>query len=134
MRLKPNHIYLIAIAILVSVSLTFAQESGSPGLEGMDTEKPSGGSETIYTEGEGSAQRIQSSSLTQPATVVQTPQSSAPAMQRESTYKTGINQQAKPKSVQQKTEESEAKPEDSVLGFNFLYYIFQRYKMSDIID
>ena len=27
-----------------------------------------------------------------------------------------------------------AETDDSVLGFNFLYYIIQRYKMSDIVD
>jgi hypothetical protein len=121
MRLKPNHIYLIVIAILVSASLTFAQESVSPVLEGMETEKSNTGGDLNFTEGEGNA--------------VPTPATTTPAAQRDSAL--GVKStQTKPKPAQQKqtTGEAQPKPEDSVLGFNFLYYIFQKYKMSDIID
>ncbi len=130
MRLKPNHIYLIVIAILVSAGITFAQESVSPVLEGMEAEKSTTNSDYSYTDGDGSAQRVQSipnAPITSPATT-----------QRESVQgakSTTATTVAKQKPTQEKqTGETQPKPEDSVLGFNFLYYIFQKYKMSDIID
>jgi hypothetical protein len=122
MRLKPTHIYLIVFAILVSANYSFSQESASPVLEGMEAEKPNnGGMDYNLTDGEGSIQRIQ------PLQTV------TPSSQRDSTRTRNI--QAKPKASQQKPSgEAQPKPEESVLGFNFLYYIFQKYKMSDIID
>ena len=124
MRLKPNHIYLLVIAILVSFSYSYAQESVSPVLEGMEAEKSTNsGMEYNYSEGEGSAQRLQSintPTVTQPSQGDITPSKS---------------NQVKPKaSAQKAASETQPKPEESVLGFNFLYYIFQKYKMSDIID
>ena len=129
MRFKPNHIYLLVIAILVSASLTFAQESVSPVLEGMDTEKSGSANDYSYTEGEGNAQRVTPIPLT--------PNTTQSATQRESAQGNRAVNQNKSKTGQSKqntSETAEPKPEDSVLGFNFLYYIFQKYKMSDIID
>jgi hypothetical protein len=121
MRLKPNYIFLITLAILATVGYSFAQESVSPVLEGMEAEKSNnGGIDYNLTEGEG-GQRIQSLPTV------------SPTSQRDTT-RTRINQ-VKPKALQQKSAgEAQPKPEESVLGFNFLYYIFQKYKMSDIID
>lgn len=127
MRLKPNHIYLIAVTILVSASLTFAQESVSPVLEGMEAEKSNTSNDFNFTDGEGGTQRTQS--LPAPATT------SPPAVTQRDSSQGTKSSQAKPKPTQQKQGgEGQPKPEDSVLGFNFLYYIFQKYKMSDIID
>ena len=135
MRLKPNHIYLIIGAVLVSASLTFAQESGSPVLEGMEPEKSSGNSgEIIYIDGEGSAQRIQPVTINPPATVAPSTVQPQPVQRESTSVNRNTSSQQKAKSAPQKPDETEAKPEDSVLGFNFLYYIFQKYKMSDIID
>lgn len=136
MRLKPSHIYLVLIAVLVSVTYSFAQEAGSPVLEGMESEKQSnnGGEIIIYTDGEGSAQRVQTTTMSPPSAPNST-QSTATSPRESSSNSKTTTGQAKPKSAQQKqAEEEEAKPEDSVLGFNFLYYIFQKYKMSDIVD
>lgn len=121
MRLKPNHIYLIIIAVLFSAGYSIAQESVSPVLEGMEAEKPNGGIDYNLIEGEGSAQRIQSTSP-----------NSTPSSQRDSIRTKAI--QTKPKTTQKPSGEAQPKPEESMLGFNFLYYIFQKYKMSDIID
>lgn len=124
MKLKPNHINLLVIAILVSASYAFGQESVSPVLEGMEAEKSSnGGVEYSFSDGEGGSQRTQSIS----------PSTSVPTAQRDSIR--SRSNQVKPKIPQQKSSgEGQPKPEESVLGFNFLYYIFQKYKMSDIID
>ncbi len=122
MRLKPNHIYFLVIAILVSASYSFAQESASPVLEGMESEK-NNSMEFGLSEGEGGTQQVQS---------VNTPTVTQPS-QRETTPPKST--QTKPKTTQPKPSgDAQAKPEESVLGFNFLYYIFQKYKMSDIID
>ncbi len=122
MRLKPNHIFLILFAVLFSAGYSIAQESVSPVLEGMEAEKPNGGMDYNYTEGEGGAHRIQSTSP-----------NSTSSSQRDSIRIKAV--QSKPKASQQKpTGEAQQKPEESMLGFNFLYYIFQKYKMSDIID
>ena len=34
----------------------------------------------------------------------------------------------------EKNNEEEEKEDDSILSFNFLYYIFQKFKLSDIVD
>lgn len=122
MRLKPNHICLLVVTLLFSVSLSYAQESVSPVLEGMETEKANNrGVDYNYTDSEGSSQQQQLIPNNSQSTTV--------------TDSSNGKVQTKPKTSSQKpVGEGQAKPEDSVLGFNFLYYIFQKYKMSDIID
>ncbi len=100
------------------MSYAVAQESVSPLLEGMESEKTRGVEYTNFNEGESSnSQRL-------PAASTQA--------QRD-TLRTRSNP-IKPKVNPAKLDETAPKSEDSVLGFNFLYYIFQKYKMSDIID
>lgn len=109
---------------MVSVSYSYAQESVSPVLEGMEAEKSTNtGMDYNYSDGEGSAQRVQS---------INTPVVAQPS---QGDITPTRSNQVKPKASPQKAaDETQPKPEESVLGFNFLYYIFQKYKMSDIID
>ena len=43
-------------------------------------------------------------------------------------------QQATMKAPEQSEKQSEKQKDDSILTFNFLYYIIQKYKLQDIID
>jgi hypothetical protein len=41
---------------------------------------------------------------------------------------------AKPAKADESVSKSKEEEDDSVLSFNFLYYIFQKYKLQDIVD
>ena len=105
--------------MFATANYSIGQESINPLLEGMESEKNKSTEYNTFHDGESpsNSQRLPYTSTTTPRDTART--------------RSNI---VRPKTTQTKPEETPAKAEDSVLGFNFLYYIFQKYKMSDIID
>ena len=101
-----------------------AQESGSPSFELYETELFTPAEKNLSTPGE-SVDPIKPN--TNPATPVKNDSSSV-----------RYPSQSLPKSapiVKQPVEESqESEEDDSILSFNFLYYLIERYKLQDIVD
>jgi hypothetical protein len=126
MRMKLCDILLALVLSIVSpcgVFLIQAQDSSFPGTEVDDLGVDKESEKMMYTPGEldpafkksqrGAAPIIKDSTAIKPTirtTKVQTPDSSKAPAKRPS------------------------EEDDSILSFNFLYYIFQKYKMQEVVD
>ena len=136
MKISLRHILsLSCIAIMVFVQPASAQESSLPENEYIDVERDKYERERIINSpGEGSDFRYYPrTSSTTPTTPTVTkdsveskPATPAPVV---------ANQKAKTVTPVKPQEKVPTKPEDdSILSFNFLYYIIQKYKLQDIVD
>lgn len=107
MKLKPIHIVIVLGFIFFESQTLFAQESPVfP--DNMENERAQ-----QYTSGTGD---LKSLSTTRGSTL------------SDSSYVNAHNEAIK------EAEKNEAKKEEDVLSFNFLYYIIQKFKMSDIVE
>ncbi|HYF67337.1 MAG TPA: hypothetical protein VD884_04335 [Ohtaekwangia sp.] len=116
-------LFLIYGVLCTGVQSAYAQEVGSPSFEAYDMEP--GRERLLLTAGE---------TLTDPAKPTA---EDKPAIK--TTSKDSLNKLPPVKAEMEKTEASkpESKPQetdDSILSFNFLYYLIEKYKLQDIID
>jgi hypothetical protein len=134
MKRRLHHILILSfVAFLAATIPAYAQESGLPESESTEAdfdriEKEKvmyspGEIDTRYTSGS-SADPDPGDSITNQTTTTTTPAPIAPKIKSE-----------KQAPVIKPTVEKQSKAEDdSILSFNFLYYIIQKYKMQDIVD
>jgi hypothetical protein len=122
MRNYPQHILVFSFALLIGNIAAFSQEAGSPSFEAYDTEHLRERDRILATPGE--------SVDPQRSTI------SPPPSRDTSTVKAVAPRNVfKPSSVVPKEQnKSKDQKDDSILSFNFLYYLIQKYKMQDIID
>ena len=119
-RMKNSlHFTILTLLIVCTAEMAFAQESGSPSFENYDTENLVERERMLPSSG-GSGE----------------PQRSVAKPQRDSAVlKVPKRNVYKPAPVVPK---DESKPknqsDDSILSFNFLYYLIQKYKMQDILE
>ena len=121
MRIKFQHVlfaFLLTVVTPAGFILVNAQDTSFPGTEvdalGVDKE-----ADKMYSPGEldPAFKKAQTSALKDSAAIkppIRTPKSAA---------ETGKAPVKRP-----------SQEDDSILSFNFLYYIFQKYKMQDIVD
>ena len=124
MRITLYHSLLSFVVLFAAQGILYAQESGSGGVPENDVyygnpEKEESETGYIFTnESEGKASRIQ-------------------VMSKDSlSFRSSL---PRAKSIQEPVKESKSQSpnngaEDSILSFNFLYFIIQKYKLQDIID
>jgi hypothetical protein len=108
MKISPN-IYLILLFLgIISVNSVFSQDDRLPDLDSGSKEVRTEGTVDLLPEGDFK-------------------QAKSTLVVRDSTQIKQIlkKPESKPKSPDENT---------SVLGFNFLYYLIERYKLSDIVD
>ena len=112
-----RHFILFALVfLLVGGSSATAQEMGSPSFENYSSDSNADYETTETDPADPPKQTVQSSSKDSSQTVFQ-----------RNVYKPAP---AVPKD-ERKTEHQD---DDSILSFNFLYYLIQKYKMQDIVD
>jgi hypothetical protein len=135
MKRKLQHILAITcFALLGSVTVSFAQEANASDYDVMDNEREKLEKERIlYSPGEGESRYIpkavntttnpkDSASVSRPAAPVAVPA----RMKTEA--------QAKEQPTRPHDKQHPPKDDDSIMSFNFLYYIIQKYKLQDIVD
>jgi len=127
MKIWGQHILVLTMLIFLSASRALAQDAGMSDVEMVEERDPSEnekseGEKLVFTPGE-DLRYIPKASV---------------AVGRDSV---ALNihdfpmQQATLKAPDKSTEKQSAKPkDDSILTFNFLYYIIQKYKLQDVID
>ncbi|HYG19079.1 MAG TPA: hypothetical protein VD816_09115 [Ohtaekwangia sp.] len=134
MRLSFYHI-LSAFAFLMCAfactTATYAQDGGFPLNETYDSDPDY--SDLPAPSGEGEA-RLNTPKII-PASVTPTRDSAAVRVPAQRHLKSA-DKAAESSKNGAKNRENRKQPEDddSVLSFNFLYYIFQKYKLQDIVD
>lgn len=130
MKIKVHHIIIICLlALLSSVEFVRAQESGFSDIEIIDSEKDRAERDKIiYSPGESDTRYTGKSTNTLPAKEsAETVLPTSPIVPR---YKA-----EKPTPTIKPTVEKQSKnQDDSILSFNFLYYIIEKYKLQDIVD
>lgn len=146
MKIRIGYIFILTtLAFLAAANRGFAQDGGMPEMETADPERDRLEREKIlYSPGEGEVRYIlksssttstQNSATTSPVTKESTTSRESavipetlPASSSSPALKT------KPPQPDKSTEKPARQDDDSILSFNFLYYIIQKYKMQDIID
>ena len=121
MKIWSRHILILAVLIFLSAASALAQDAGMSD-EMVEERDASESEKVVFTPGED---------------LRYVPKASG-AVGRDSV---ALNihdfpmQQATLKAPDKSTEKQPAKPkDDSILTFNFLYYIIQKYKLQDVID
>jgi hypothetical protein len=130
MKIKLHHILFLSVAMLTFVDTAQAQDAGLVDVEINDSEREKLDREKIISSpGEADIRYI--------------PRSTAVSINKDSLVSTTTAAQPKykaekpaptPKNPVQKQSKNEEEEDDSILGFNFLYYIIQKYKLQDIVD
>lgn len=117
------HIVFFSVLILMSAGTIQAQDAGMSDVEIVDEHSPLDAEKTTYIPGED---------------VPYIPNAPAAAAEKDSVMlqiQDFPMQQATMKKPEKSSEKQSAKAKDeSILTFNFLYYIIQKYKLQDIID
>lgn len=138
MRHNFNHI-LFAIGLSLTASAGFpavyAQDAGFPVSDSYEPE--SSDDVSTYSPGEGEPRNTApKASLASPTASKDSVALSGKSSQRTSKSSAEASKNAaKPEQDSTSNSKQEQKDEDdSVLSFNFLYYIFQKYKLQDIVD
>lgn len=108
--------------LLLSAGAAFAQDAGMSDVETV-VERNAEGEKAVFVPGESQVRYIPR------ATGVYAPADSI-ALQ---IHDFPMQQAARPAEKTSEKQEA-AKKDDSILTFNFLYYIIQKYKLQDIID
>jgi hypothetical protein len=125
MRIRLHHILILAcIASAAFVTSSYGQDSGIPDYESTDNERD----KMLYSPGEGEMRPRY------PVTISNVPKDSASVIRTSPIPATPLRvkpeQPLKPSEKQVPAKHDD----DSILSFNFLYYIIQKYKLEDIID
>jgi hypothetical protein len=127
MKIQLHHILLLSfIATTAVVSSAFAQDSNGAEFEMTDPERDKLEKDRIlYSPGEGENRytpKAQTQTVSKDSIAVTRP---APAVSSK------LKSEQPIKAVEK---HHQPKDDDSILSFNFLYYIIQKYKLQDIID
>jgi hypothetical protein len=135
MRYSFNHILFafgLTLTLSAGFSAVYAQDAGFPVSESYEPE--SSDDVTAYSPGEGEPRNIPpKTTVVSPAPKDSTSLSGKPLQRASKSSADTSKNVAKPE--QESTSKQEKKDDDdSVLSFNFLYYIFQKYKLQDIVD
>lgn len=140
MRLNFNHI-LFAVGLTLTASAGFstvrAQDANFPASEPYDPES-SDSEKIIYTPVEGDVRNVPSktaiaSASPKDSTAVSVSGTSK-SSQRNSKQPAAENAKGTAKQEEAASKQEQKDEDDSILSFNFLYYIFQKYKLQDIVD
>jgi hypothetical protein len=123
MKIKfPNVLFVFLLSVISPCGfiLVNAQDANFPGTEVEDLGTDKEREKIMYTPGE-----LDPSLRKSPATA----------------YKDSLAMKSTVRSTKSQTPDSSKPPvkqpsqeDDSILSFNFLYYIFQKYKLQDIVD
>ena len=123
MKIWTQRFLFLATLILLSGATAIAQDAGMSDVEIIEANDAGGGEKVVYAPGED---------------VRYIPRAPAAALGQDSVALHMHDfpmQQAAQRANEKSNEKSAAKPkDDSILTFNFLYYIIQKYKLQDIID
>ena len=121
MKTWGPQIFFLIIIMLSSASAAFAQDAGMSDVEIMESEI-SAEDKTVFTPGE-EVRYV-------PKAVVMMPKDSVALQMHDFPM-----QRAAQKPVEKTSDKQGSKSkDDSILTFNFLYYIIQKYKLQDVID
>jgi hypothetical protein len=108
------------LTLLFATGKALAQDAGMSETEvTSDRETPTDADKTVFSPGESEVRYV--------------PKASGIVSVRDSASVTAVNP-AILKAAPKATEKEDKPKDDSVLTFNFLYYIIQKYKLQDIID
>jgi hypothetical protein len=110
---------LSAFTVLLAVGKGFAQDAGMSDTEVARSTENVDGDKMVFSPGESEVRYIPKAPGV--ATVKDSVAVFTPAVQKGESPKAPTQKEDKPK-------------DESVLTFNFLYYIIQKYKLQDIID
>jgi len=116
--------YIIFSFILLCTGSVLAQDAGMSDTEIVNERDPADGEKLVITPGDMDARYIpRASGVYAPSDSIALHAIDFPMQQaaQKPADKSGEKQNARPK-------------DDSILTFNFLYYIIQKYKLQDIID
>lgn len=126
MKIRLHHIFFLTILATFTVAgNVWAQDAGMSDVEIVDERDRIDSEKMLYSPGEAEVRYIpkatRSASKDSVAMIAPSPTPIREARVEEPPAKGNEKQPAKPK-------------DDSILTFNFLYYIIQKYKLQDIID
>jgi len=124
MKIKLHHVlFTLSLAILTPAGIHSmqAQDASYPVLDSDDTEADKERDKVMYSPGEADPQLNNKIQLT----VAKDSTASKPGTLR--VIKTPV--EASKNSAKPASQE-----DDSILSFNFLYYLFEKYKLQDIVD
>jgi hypothetical protein len=122
MKVKFHKIFLALFFTVVApfgMQCLYAQDASYPLQESFDVEAERERERVIYSSGEGDP-------LLNSKAHVATARDSA-------LFKPATTRAAKPE-VSKNSSRPASQEDDSILSFNFLYYIFEKYKMQDMVD
>lgn len=123
MKMSKFTIFFFPLLLtLGSLSTTYAQEYGSPSFESYDND-PNSSLERVTSPRE--------STESAKSTVKTT---AHPVLQLDNTDSVVMRFQNPSPRPAQKTTTKSKDDDDSILSFNFLYYLIERYKLQDIIE
>ena len=121
MKTWGQQIFFLAILMLSSASVAFAQDAGMSDVEVIES-TASADEKVGYTPGE-DVRYV-------PRAVVMMPNDSIALQMHDFPMQRASQRPAERNSEKQ----SSKSKDDSILTFNFLYYIIQKYKLQDVID
>ena len=122
MKIRLHHILLFAFMASFAVAgNAWAQDAGMSDVEIVDERDRIESEKMLYSPGEAEVRYIPKASSNPPKDTVATHVSETSAQKLKPSGKPIEKQPAKP-------------GDDSILSFNFLYYIIQKYKLQDIVD
>ncbi len=121
MRIKIHDIlFVFFLTIASSGGFVLAQEANFPGTESEDLEIDKEQEKMLYTPGELDPTFRKTQTSTEKDTVAIKPSLRPTKVLPSDSAKTPVKRPSQ--------------DDDSILSFNFLYYIFQKYKLQDIVD
>ena len=137
MRLNFNHI-LFAVGLTLTASAGFstvrAQDANFPASEPYDPESSDGSEKIIYAPVEGDLRNVASKTAIASASPKDSTAVSNKSSQRTSKQPAAETTKSTAKQEEATSKQEQKDEDDSILSFNFLYYMFQKFKMSDMID
>lgn len=124
MKIKLHHLLfnlLLVVGTPAGINCLHAQDASYPVLDSNEEEEDNEREKIIYSSGEGDPLLL----LNNKAHVVSARDSAVvkPSTTRTKTQTESAKNSAKP-----------SQGDDSILSFNFLYYLFEKYKLQDIVE
>lgn len=120
MKINVHHVllgFLLAVLSPAGVHYVQAQDASYPLQESIDLDAEHERDKVIYSPGEADASlNVKAHVITPKDTIAVRPVRKAQAE--------GVKHSSRPASQE----------DDSILSFNFLYYIFEKYKLQDMVD
>lgn len=132
MKITLHHIFFCLLLVTASVSISYAQDSGTTDYETTDPESDKFERDKIlYSPGEGDTRYTKTSVVPASTSKDSVAKDSITVFKATPTapLRTKGEQAAKAPEKQQ-----QSKGDDSILSFNFLFYLIQKYKLQDVIE